>query len=52
MDVLTGSFQKKFSKLYFEILMNECSKNSSKIFSRTPMDASEWMKKNHTEIPR
>ena len=25
--------------------MDVCSKNPSKIFSRTPMDASEWMKK-------
>ena len=26
--------------------MDGCSKNSSNTFSRTPMDASEWMKKN------
>ena len=26
--------------------MDGCSKNSSNTFSRTPMDASEWMRKN------
>ena len=41
-----GSFPKFLSKLYFEILMDGCSKNSSSIFSRTQMDTSEPMKKN------
>ena len=51
MDGLMESFPKFLLKLYFEMLMNGCSKNSSNSFSRTPMDASEWMKKNHTEMP-
>ena len=46
MDALMGSFPKFSLKLYFETLMDGCSKTSSNIFSRTPMDASEWMKKN------
>ena len=29
MDVLIGNFPKSSLKLYFEILMDECSKNSS-----------------------
>ena len=46
-----GSFQIFLLKLYFERLMDGCSKNSNKIFSGTPMGASEWMKK-HTQMPR
>ena len=49
MNVLMGSFPKSFSKLYFEILINGSSKYSSNIFSRTPMDASEWMKKKNIQ---
>ena len=45
MNVLMGSFQKSFSKLYFEILMDGCFKYSSNIFSRTPMDASKMDEK-------
>ena len=39
-------------KYFFEMLMDECSKNSDNIFPRTPMDASGWMKKDHREMPR
>ena len=45
MDVLMESFPKFLLKLYFEILMDGCSKNSNNIFPRTAMDATEWMKK-------
>ena len=41
-----GSFQKNLLKLCFEILMDECSKTSNNNFSRTPMEASEWIKKH------
>ena len=51
MDVLMGSFQKFLIKLYFEILMDGWSKNSSNIFPRKSMDTSEWIKK-HSEMPR
>ena len=47
-----GKFPNFLSKLNFEILMDGCSKNLSKIFSKTPMDASEWMKKKHTGMSR
>ena len=49
MDVLMGSFPKFSLKLFFEMLMDGCSKNSSNIFSRTRLDTSEWMKKKIKE---
>ena len=30
--------------------MDRCSKNSSNIFSKTPMNASGWMKNDHREM--
>ena len=46
MDILMGCFFRKFlQKLFFEKLMDGCYKNLSNIFSRIPIDASEWMKK-------
>ena len=50
MDVLVVGFPKLSLKLYFETLMDRCSKNSSNLFSRTPMEASEWMKKVKSNI--
>ena len=44
-----GIFRKFSLKLFFKMLMDGCSKNSSNIFSRTPMDAYEWMKKKIIE---
>ena len=44
-NILMESFPTFLLKLYIEILMDGCSKTSSNIFSRTPMDSSEWMKK-------
>ena len=35
---------------YFEMLIDVCSKNSNNLFSRTAMDASGWMKKDHREM--
>ena len=54
MVVLMGSFPNFFTETFIEILMDGCSKNSSNIFCRIPMDTSEWMKKkkNHTEMPK
>ena len=45
MDILMGSFPKFLLKQFFEMLMDKGSKNSSNIFSRTPMDTSKWMEK-------
>ena len=52
MVVLMRSFPKFLLKLFFEMLMDGCSKNSNKLFSGTSMDASEWMKKDHRGMPR
>ena len=52
MDVLMGSFPKFSLKLFFEIPMDGCSKHSNNICSRTPMDASVWMKKDYIKMHR
>ena len=49
MNVLMESFPKFLLKLVFEMLMDGCSKNSSNIFSGTPTDASELIKKKIIE---
>ena len=47
---LLGNFAKfSLKPSFFEMLMDRCSKNSNKLFSRTTMNASEWMKKNQRE---
>ena len=52
MDVLMGSFPKFSLKLFFEMPMDGCSKHSNNICSRTPMDASVWMKKDYIKMQR
>ena len=45
MNVSLESFPKFSLKLFFEMLMDGWSKNSNNLFTKTPMDASEWIKK-------
>ena len=45
MDVLMGSFPKFSWKLFFWNANGWMLQNSSNIFFRTPMDASEWISK-------
>ena len=51
-ECFTGKFPKIFTKtIFFEMLvMDGCSKNSTNLFYKTPMDASGWMKKDNIEI--
>ena len=45
MNVSLERFAKFLLKLFFEMLMDGWSKNSNNLFTKTPMDASEWMNK-------
>ena len=47
-------FSKFLTKLFifFEVLMDGCLKNSSNIFSITPMDVSGWIKTDRREMTR
>ena len=47
MDVLMERFTKSSLKLYFEIPMNECSKNSSNILECQWMPLNGWKKKTY-----
>ena len=50
-ECFTGKFTKFLLKLFFsEMLMDGCSKNSNKIFSKTLMDASACITKNHRKM--
>ena len=50
MNFLLGIFAKfSLKPSFFEMLMDRCSKYSNKLFSRTTMNASEWMKKSQRE---
>ena len=48
MNVLLESFSIFSLKLFLleMLVIDGCSKNSNKIFHKTPMDASGWMRKN------
>ena len=46
MNDFTGKFPKIFiTAMFFEMLMDGCSKNSNNLVSGKPVDAREWMKR-------
>ena len=47
MNVLWESFLNFSLKLFFDMLVKDgCAKNSKKLFYKTPMNASGWIKKD------